>query len=210
MSYIVGLTGGIGSGKSTIADLFSALNVPVIDADIVARKVVEKGSPLLSEIVAHFGQNILTEAGELDRAALRKLVFNDDKQKHWLNDLLHPAIRTEMQHQLAVQTAPYVIWVVPLLIENNLVEMCDRVLVVDVSPSVQLARAAKRDNHSDELIQKIMATQVSREERLKSADDVIYNEANFSDNGAHLKQQVLTLHQLYLELAEEKCNERNN
>ena len=207
MTYIIGLTGGIGSGKSTVADLFAALNVPVIDADVVAREVVAKGSPLLTDIVAHFGKQVLTESGELNRATLREIVFNDEAQKCWLNNLLHPAIRHEMQCQLMAQTAPYVIWVVPLLIENQLTNLCDRILVIDVSPDVQLARATKRDNNNPALIQKIMAAQVSRETRLAVADDVIHNDNDFAENAESLQQKVLELHQLYLNLAKRNRNE---
>ena len=119
MTYIVGLTGGIGSGKSTIANLFIELGVPIVDADIVAREVVEKGSPLLAQIAEHFGKSILTEEGELNRAELRKKVFADENEKNWLNHLLHPAIRERMLAQLNAQTAPYTLFVVPLLIETS-------------------------------------------------------------------------------------------
>lgn len=204
MSYIVGLTGGIGSGKSTIAALFAELGVPIIDADIVARQVVAKGSPLLAEIAAHFGDKILTTAGELDRPALRQRVFANPAEKQWLNQLLHPAIRNTMFTQLKQSTAPYVLWVVPLLIENSLQPYCDRVLVVDVQPEVQLARAAKRDNSQIAQIQQIMAAQIDRSTRLSYADDVIENNQPLSQNQAHLAAQVQQLHQHYLTLAAEK------
>ena len=200
MTYVVGLTGGIGSGKSTIAKLFAELGVPVIDADIVARQVVEKGSPLLQQIVAHFGTEMLLENGELNRAALREKVFNTEKQ--WLNQLLHPAIRTEMLNQLAQQRAPYCIFMVPLLIENKLTALCQRVLVVDVSEQTQLTRASQRDNNSLALIKNIMQSQVSRSERLQHADDVINNDADLSESLPQLKQKVLDLHHHYLQLAE--------
>ena len=127
MSYIVGLTGGIGSGKTTIANLFADLGVPLVDADVVAREVVAKDSPLLSKIVEHFGAQILTEQGELNRVALRERVFSHDEDKLWLNNLLHPAIRERMKQQLAEQTATYTLFVVPLLIENKLTALCDEV-----------------------------------------------------------------------------------
>ena len=195
MTYIVGLTGGIGSGKSTIANLFVELGVPIVDADIVAREVVEKGSPLLAQIAEHFGKSILTEEGELNRAELRKKVFADENGKNWLNHLLHPAIRERMLAQLNAQTAPYTLFVVPLLIENKLTTLCDRVLVIDVKPETQLARASSRDHNN---IQAIMNAQVSREERLKWADDIISNDAKLPENLPHLKQKVLELHQFYL------------
>ena len=190
MSYIVGLTGGIGSA--------------LVDADVVAREVVAKDSPLLSKIVEHFGTQILTEQGELNRAALRERVFSHDEDKFWLNNLLHPAIRERMKQQLAEQTAPYTLFVVPLLIENKLTALCDRILVVDVSPQTQLARSSQRDNNNFKQIQRIMNSQVSQQERLKWADDVINNDAELAQNLPHLQQKVLELHQFYLQQAEHK------
>ena len=209
MTYVVGLTGGIGSGKSTIAELFAELGVPVIDADLVARQVVEKGSPLLAEIAAHFGPEILLEDGALNRAALREKVFNHESEKQWLNQLLHPAIRHEMLQQLAAQRMPYCIFMVPLLIENKLTALCQRVLVVDVSEQTQLTRASQRDNNQSALIKNIMQSQVSRLERLQHADDVINNDADLSESLPQLKQKVLDLHHHYLQLAE-KFNDRRN
>ncbi|PRJ62387.1 dephospho-CoA kinase [Haemophilus influenzae] len=204
MTYIVGLTGGIGSGKTTIANLFAELGVPLVDADVVAREVVAKGSPLLSKIVEHFGSQILTKQGELNRAALREIVFHHDEEKQWLNNLLHPAIRERMKQQLSEQTAPYTLFVVPLLIENKLTALCDRILVVDVSPQTQLARSAQRDNNNFEQIQRIMNSQVSQQARLKWADDVINNDAELAQNLPHLQQKVLELHQFYLQQAKNK------
>lgn len=202
MTYIVGLTGGIGSGKSTIANLFAELDVPIVDADIVAREVVAKGTPLLEQIAQHFGQSILLENGELNRPALRQLIFANEAEKNWLNGLLHPAIRKAMLKQLSRQTAPYTLFVVPLLIENNLTKLCHRVLVVDVSPQTQLMRAAKRDKNNVEQIQQIMNSQVSRTERLKWATDIINNDKDLPENLPHLKQKVLELHRFYLQQAE--------
>lgn len=204
MTYIVGLTGGIGSGKSTIADLFVELSVPMIDADIVARQVVEKGSLLLVQIAEHFGKQILMENGELDRSALRQIIFHSEAEKMWLNNLLHPAIRTEMLKQLNETNAPYVLWVVPLLIENKLFEFCDRILVIDVDPTIQLERATKRDQSTVETIKNIMAAQVDRATRLSHADDIIENNLPLSENFENLKQQVATLHQQYLQQAQQK------
>ena len=207
MTYVVGLTGGIGSGKSTIAGLFAELGVPIVDADLVARQVVEKGSPLLAEIATHFGPEILLKDGTLNRAALREKIFANEMQKHWLNQLLHPAIRHEMLRQLAAQQAPYCIFMVPLLIENNLTALCQRILVIDVLEHTQVERAGQRDNNQVEQIKRIMQSQVSRQERLKYADDVINNNEDLIAGLPQLKQKVLDLHHLYLQLAE-KFNER--
>ena len=204
MTYIVGLTGGIGSGKSTIANLFALLDVPIIDADVVAREVVEKGSPLLTKIVEHFGLHILDKQGNLDRTALRQIVFHSEQEKKWLNQLLHPAIRAEMLRQLEAVSAPYVLWVVPLLIENKLSEFCDRVLVIDVLPDIQLERAIKRDESKAETIQNIIAAQVDRQTRLNYADDVIENNLPLEENAINLAHQVAKLHHRYLNLAKQK------
>lgn len=204
MPYIVGLTGGIGSGKSTIGDLFAKLGVPVIDADIIAREVVAKDSPLLAKITEHFGKEVLTEAGELNRAKLRQIIFSNQNEKTWLNQLLHPAIRNEMLLQIEQCQQPYLILMVPLLIENNLTSLCDRVLIVDVLPEIQLERAAKRDKNKIETIKNIMNSQVSREERLNYADDVIDNNRPLEQGLPIIEKQVEQLHQIYLEKAKEK------
>ncbi|AHG73594.1 Dephospho-CoA kinase [Mannheimia sp. USDA-ARS-USMARC-1261] len=207
MTYVVGLTGGIGSGKTTVSDLFAELGVEIIDADIVARQVVEKGTPLLAQIVEHFGEDILNAEKELDRAKLRQIVFNNETEKNWLNNLLHPAIRAEMVKKLQESTACYVIWVVPLLIENKLTEFCDRVLVIDVSPEIQLERATRRDKSKTETIKNIMEAQVSREERLSYADDVIENNLPLELGLPLIKEQVQALYHKYLVLAkkEKEC-----
>lgn len=204
MPYVVGLTGGIGSGKSTMGDLFLALGVPVIDADIIARQVVEKGSPLLAELSNHFGTDVLTEQGELNRAKLREIIFSHPDEKAWLNQLLHPAIRNEMLAQVERCLQPYVILMVPLLIENNLTHLCNRILVVDVLPETQIKRATKRDHNKAEIIQNIMASQVSREKRLSYADDIIDNNQPLEQNLEKIKKQINELHQIYLKKAEEK------
>lgn len=202
MNYVVGLTGGIGSGKSTIANLFAELGVPIVDADVVAREVVAKGSPALSEIKKHFGVDILFNNGELNRTALRNKIFNSQTEKDWLNQLLHPAIREACLNQLSNQTYPYTLFVVPLLIENNLTIFCDTVLVVDVLPETQIQRTLARDDSSITVIKNIMQSQVSREKRLSVADQVINNDFELSDNIENLRNKVLELHQFYLNEAE--------
>ncbi len=192
MSYIVALSGGIASGKSTIAHLFAQLGVPIIDADIIARQVVEVGTPALAQIVKHFSQEILLENGELDRSQLREIIFNNDHERLWLNNLLHPIIAQETQKQFAQQTAPYVIWVVPLLIENHL--QADRVLMIDVSVALQLKRLINRDGINESLAKRMIASQASLSERLAFADDVIINDGDL----ASLTVQVDCLHKQYL------------
>ncbi|OCG35624.1 dephospho-CoA kinase [Gilliamella sp. Gris1-4] len=196
MPYVVALSGGIASGKSTITDLFGRLGVPIIDADIIARQVVQIGSYAFNQIVKHFSQEILLTNGELDRSQLREIIFNNDHERLWLNDLLHPIIKQETQKQIAMQkSTTYLIWVVPLLIENNLHTLADRVLIIDTPVSLQLARLVKRDNISESLAEKMILSQVSLKKRLSYADDIIVNDGNLSS----LTTQVNLLHQQYLD-----------
>ena len=197
MAYTVALTGGIGSGKSTVADAFARLNVNVIDADIIARQVVEPGTPGLEAIVERFGAAILLADGSLDRRQLRERIFSQPAQKAWLNALLHPQIQQETRRQMRLATSPYVLWVVPLLVENQLWKKADRVLVVDVSTATQLSRTIARDGVSKTHAENILAAQATREARLAVADDIIDN------NGSpdKLAGDVARLHQHYLKLA---------
>lgn len=195
--YIVALTGGIGSGKSTVANAFAALGVPLVDADVIARVVVEPGSPALSAIAQRFGPAVLNADGSLDRAALRARIFSDPEEKAWLNGLLHPLIKRQTEQQLRSARAPYVLWVVPLLIENNLQQRADRVLVVDVAREVQIARTLSRDGVSREQVENILAAQVPRQRRLACADDIIDN----SGRPEEITDRVATLHRRYLALA---------
>lgn len=198
--FRVGLTGGIGSGKSTVAAAFAALGITVVDADMVAREVVAPGSDALAQISAFFGPQVLGADGQLDRARLRAIVFADSAAKDWLNQLLHPRIRRQMLALLDNATSPYRILVAPLLLENQLHLLVDVVLVVDVAPETQLSRTMQRDQNSAELVQSIMAAQCNRAERLAAADYVIDNEAP----PAMLADKVAKLHQVFLQLAEEK------
>lgn len=197
-SLLIGLTGGIGSGKSTVAEQFSKLGASYVDADIVAREVVAPGTACLAAIKTRFGDSIVQADGELDRAALRQLIFQDSSAKQWLEALLHPAIRQQMLLQLANSTTPYTFLVAPLLLENGLNKLVQRVLVIDVSEDTQLLRAAQRDNNSTAQIKAIMAAQFSRQQRLALADDVIDNNGTTEQ----LLQQVALLHEKYLELSD--------
>ncbi len=199
-AFIVGLTGGIGSGKTTVANLFAALGIALVDADIVAREVVAPGQPALAAIASHFGQQVLTADGQLDRAALRSLVFSDASAKAWLNQLLHPQIRQQLLQQLQQAQSPYVLLVAPLLIENGLTAVVDQVLVVDVDPDLQLQRTVQRDHVSPDQVAAIMASQCQRSIRLQSADQIISNETDV----AALTDKIAILHQLYLDMAAEK------
>lgn len=193
MSYVVALSGGIASGKSTIANLFAKLGVPIIDADIIARQVVQPGTPAFTEIVKHFSQEILLSNGELDRSQLREIIFNNDHERLWLNSLLHPIIQQETQHQIAKQQATYVIWVVPLLVENNLHNLADRILMIDSPVELQLKRLIQRDGIDEALAKKMILSQASSIKRLSYADDIIEN----NDDLTSLTSQVNKLHHQY-------------
>ncbi|KEA53181.1 dephospho-CoA kinase [Mangrovibacter sp. MFB070] len=197
MVFTVALTGGIGSGKSTVAALFANHGVSLVDADIIAREVVAPGQPALQKIAGHFGEQVINHEGALNRTALRELIFTDPKEKQWLNALLHPLIHQRTQQAIAQASSPYVLWVVPLLVENQLQQQADRVLVVDVSTETQLQRTMARDNVSRELAQHIISAQVSREARLAAADDIINNDGLPQT----LTRDVARLHQRYMALA---------
>jgi len=196
-AYRVGLTGGIACGKSTVANLFAALGVPIIDTDLLAREVVTPGSPLLREITAHFGMQVLGSDGSLDRQELRARIFADPAQRQWLDALMHPAIRELTDARTEAATGPYVIVAIPLLVETGGAARFERVLVVDCDPKLQVARLAARDGNSREQAERILAAQASRAERLAVAHDVIHNDGDI----AALRDQVEKLHRQYLEAA---------
>lgn len=196
---IIGLTGGIGSGKSEVSRRFEQLGIKVVDADIVAREVVNIGSIALSAVAAHFGQDILNADGSLNRAELRSRIFENPDEKHWLENLLHPIIRKEIVTQLARSKTPYSILSSPLLLETKQDELVNRVLVVDATEDMQIQRASARDTNNTAQIQKIMATQISRAERRKKADDIIENHGDLNE----LDLAVKKLHTFYLQLAEQ-------
>ena len=193
----IGLTGGIGSGKSTVAELFAARGVPVIDADVIARELVAPGQPALAEIVASFGTDCIDAEGRLDRARLRARVFDDAAQRERLEAILHPRIHAVMAERAAAQSTAYVLLVIPLLFESGQRDLVDRVLVVDLPVELQRARVSARDHLSDAQIDAIFAAQVQRDQRIDGADDVIDN----SGDAAALERQVDALHQRYLALA---------
>ena len=194
--WILGLTGGIGSGKSAAARHFAALGVHVVDADQAARWVVEPGRPALARIAEHFGRAILQADGSLDRAALRQRVFQDEQERRWLERLLHPLIRQEILDKLAQARSPYAILESPLLVETDQHLLVQRILVVDVPEALQLQRGMQRDQASREQIEAIIKAQASREERLRQADDVLVNDRDLD----WLKQEVERLHAFYLTL----------
>ncbi len=194
---IIGLTGGIGSGKTTVTDYFSGLGIEIIDADIIAREVVAVGSLALQAIAEHFGHQFIQEDGQLNRASLRERIFSNDDDRLWLNALLHPLIRQNIVSQTKAATSRYCILVAPLLIENNLQGLVDRVLVIDVSEQTQLSRAMQRDNSTEKEISTIIASQTSRSSRVQVADDIISNDnSSLSD----IQETVKALHKKYLAL----------
>lgn len=197
-SFIVGLTGGIGSGKSTVIRFFEALDVGWVDMDTVAREVVTPGSPANKAIAEHFRQNlpdIITSDGELNRASLRHYIFSHPNEKVWLENLLHPIIREQSQRQLAQKTSPYALLVSPLLFEGNI--NVEASVVIDVDEATQIRRAAQRDNNTPEQIKRIMSQQLPRKKRLEKADFVIDNSADLE----HTQKQVLALHTQLLTLS---------
>ncbi|WP_392552844.1 dephospho-CoA kinase [Orbus wheelerorum] len=198
MPYIVALSGGIASGKSTVANLFAKLGAQVVDADIIAKKVVEKGSLALKHIVEYFGQDILLADGNLNRAKLREVIFNQQQHRIWLNQYLHPIIQRETTLQISKLDSPYVLWVVPLLIENNLQKQADRVLIIDTPVDIQIERLKNRDNISEDLAKNMLLSQATNADRISYADDVIVNNGDTSE----LSSQVKLLHNMYLKLSQ--------
>lgn len=195
--FIVGLTGGIGSGKTAASDWFKAQGIVIVDADLVSRQVVEPGTPALAAIAARFGTDVIQPDGTLDRAALRRIVFEHPEERRWLEQLTHPLIAQEILRQLAAATSPYAILVSPLLFETGQKSFVKRTLLIDVPEEHQLARTAARDKVGEAQVRAIMAAQMSREERRARADDIVVNEGTL----AELHQRLAPLHARYLELA---------
>lgn len=191
------MTGGIASGKSVVADMFAKLDVPVIDTDVIARVVVEPGQPALDEIRARFGEGIVDDTGELDRRELRKQIFADREARNDLEAILHPRIGAETRRQADQAGGAYQLIVVPLLVGSKLLEIVDRVLVVDCDEETQIRRLLARDAETNEQARRILAAQSSREQRLAIADDVITNDGSLGDT----RDQVVRLHESYKNLA---------
>jgi dephospho-CoA kinase len=196
MTYVIGLTGGIGSGKTTVANLFAEKGITVIDTDQLARDVILPGQAALKNIHEKFGSEVISPDGTLNRAALRKIIFQDSAKRVWLEQLLHPLIRAEMQRQIETSTSPYCIVVIPLLFETEPNPLINRILTVDIPEEEQIKRAQLRDQLPAEEIATILKTQASRELRLQKSHDVIHNHGTIKD----LQSQVEKLHQHYLTL----------
>lgn len=196
MSLIIGLTGGIGCGKSIVASKFANLGVEIIDTDQISRKVVASGSATLTEIVKHFGTKILQPTGKLDRKKLAAIVFNDHSEKTWLEQLLHPLILERMHDAINNSHSKYTIAVIPLLIETSSSIKIDRILVIDCPEGLQISRTMQRDKISEPEVRNIMAQQASREQRLLSANDILENNLGLDE----LSQQVEDLHNYYMSI----------
>ena len=196
-NWVLGLTGGIGCGKTAVSNMLAELGITIVDADIIARQVVEPGTEGLNAIVKHFGTDILNEHGALNRSELRARIFSNAEQKAWLNALLHPLIRTKLITDLKNAQSDYVVLVAPLLFENELDSYCDRTLLIDVPVEIQITRTTKRDNISTEQAKQIIDAQMSRENKQQKADDILNNNRHLND----VKQDLLKLHKYYLQQA---------
>jgi dephospho-CoA kinase len=194
---VIGITGGIGSGKTAVSDRFQALGITVVDADVASRVVVEPGRPALAAIAEHFGADALNADGTLNRAELRKRVFADPDERKWLEQLTHPQINQYLRDELAKAESAYAILVSPLLAETGQSRFCQRIIVVDVPVEIQVQRTMSRDANDEAQVRAIIAAQASREQRLELADDVIVNDEGLE----HIDAEVQRLHQIYLDLA---------
>ncbi len=198
MAFIVGITGGIGSGKSAVTERFERLGITVVDADLAARVIVEPGRPALAAIAEHFGADIILADGNLDRAALRQRVFSNDQERLWLEQLTHPLIGQEIIDQMAASTSPYTILSSPLLLETSQKDLTACVVVVDVPEDLQLQRTMQRDDNDAAQVKRIMAAQMQRDQRLARADIVIDNSRSLQELDAVVEE----LHKEFLLRAE--------
>jgi dephospho-CoA kinase len=201
---VIGLTGGIGSGKSITAQLFSEKGIPIIDADVISHQLTASHQPAVKIISEHFGQDIILTNGQLNRKKLRDIIFQDPNERIWLENLLHPLIRMEIKRQIHTLSSPYCIIVIPLLLEalskpenHEAYDFLSRILVIDAPSNIQIARTSQRDHTDEQSVQSIINVQINREDRLNNADDIIINNGTLTD----LKSEVEKLHQLYLSLS---------
>lgn len=207
MAYCIGVTGGIGSGKSSAAALFAELGADVVDTDDIAHALTRPGGKAMPDIAAAFGAGVIAADGSLDRAAMRKLVFADPAQRKILEGILHPLIRTEARRRVADSAAPYVLLVVPLLLESaGYPDLVRRILVIDCDESLQVSRTMQRSGLTAEAVHAIMAAQLPRRQRLSRADDVLHNDGDL----AGLRTQVGALHERYRNLAREAAGQPRN
>lgn len=195
--FVIGLTGGIGSGKTAASDYFAALGICIVDADLASRAVVAPGEPALDSICEHFGHSLIQADGNLDRAALRKIIFADPSERIWLEQLLHPLIGKHIQTQISQAESIYVILASPLLLETEQSKWVNRILLIDAAEAVQITRTSQRDSSNPEQIAKIMATQMSRTERQQYADDIVLNDGSLQA----LHKQLADLHETYRAMA---------
>ncbi|MDX1491243.1 MAG: dephospho-CoA kinase [Pseudohongiellaceae bacterium] len=200
---VIGLTGGIGSGKSAATAIFETLGIEVVDADILSRVVVEPGTVAIRRIQEHFGGLVINDDGSLNRGELRKLVFSNAEEKRWLESLLHPLIRQETEKRLLQAKSPYVILSSPLLLETDQAKMVNRIVLIDAPEELQLTRTSARDGVDEQSVEAIMRSQFSREQRRKQADDIIVNDKDLR----HLECSVKELHQKYIDLAEKRSHD---
>ena len=196
----IALTGGIGSGKTSIASIFKSLGVPIIDSDTISKEIILPGKPCFKDIVNEFGKEILTNKGTIDRYKLRDIIFNNDKARIKLENITHPIIFKNIDIQTSLINYPYCLVIVPLLIETKSVKYFDKVLLVDTLENIQFERVTKRDSISPTLLRKIIKTQATRSERLKYADDIIEN----NNEIGNLNEYINILHKKYLTLSKEK------
>lgn len=194
---VIGLTGGIGSGKTMASNHFASLGISVVDADVCSRVVVEPGTPALQQIAEHFGPSVIMADGSMNRAHLRQRIFINPDEKTWLENLLHPLIGAEIMRQLQASQSPYTILVSPLLLESSQHKLANRILLIDAPEETQISRTTIRDGVAADNVQAIMQAQLPRRERQSRADDIILNDGDL----LHLQNEVERLHQCYLEMA---------
>jgi len=193
----IALTGGIGSGKTSIASIFKSLGVPIIDSDTISKEIILPGKPCFKDIVNEFGEEILMNKGTIDRYKLREIIFNNDKARIKLENIIHPVVFKNIDTEISLINYPYCLVIIPLLIETKSTERFDRILVIDALESLQFERIVKRDDISPILIKKIIKTQAKRKERLRYANDIIVN----NDTIMNLNKSINTLHKKYLGLS---------